>query len=162
MELREYKQVLVGDAFVVRSPAWWRDVMLGLLWGIALVWDSFDALKWILFKQHVASEAIFVAVPFLLALLSPRRLLTIFVGLCLPLFRLVFMLFLFANLWSALGVPLWGGLVFLVGSKVNREESQDIAVPEGFTGLELLLTMTCLGAEIFLLVLLRRVLGLHG
>ncbi len=72
------------------------------------------------------------------------------------------MLFLFANLWSALGVLLWGGLVFLVGSKMDREESQDIAVPEGFTGLELLLTITCLGARIFLLVLLRRVLGLHG
>jgi hypothetical protein len=153
---------VVCDAFVVRSPGWWRDVLLGLFWGIALVWASFDALKWILFKQHLLSEAIFVAVPFLLALLSPRRLITIFVGLCVPLFRLVFVLFLFTNLWSALGVLLWGGLVFLVGSKVNREESRDIAVPDGFSGLELLLTMTCLGVGIFLLVLLRRVLALNG
>ena len=91
-----------GNEFALRSPLWWRDLLLGLTFGIALFWFFADVVHWEDFRKHIVSELIFISVPLGLALLSPRRLLTVFLGFCILLFRLVFIIFLFQSFWSAL------------------------------------------------------------
>jgi hypothetical protein len=77
----------VGDVFQLRSPSFWRDLALGFFWGIPFFWASTDALQWDAFRQHWWRELIFVAMPLAIAMVSPRRLLVLFIGLSLPLFR---------------------------------------------------------------------------
>src|SRR6516165_7856552 len=58
--------------FSLRSPEWWRHLTLGLLLGGSLIWALSDT------TFH--SETVCVAIPLALALLSPRRVLTVFWG----------------------------------------------------------------------------------
>ena len=74
---------------------------------IALFWLLADMLHWEEFKKHIPSELIFIFVPFGLALLSPRRLLTVFLGFSILLSKFVFLIFLFQSLWSALVTVVW-------------------------------------------------------
>jgi hypothetical protein len=89
------KYIYRGDEFAIRSPLWWRDLLLSLTFGIALFWLLADMLHWEEFKKHIPSELIFIFVPFGLALLSPRRLLTVFRGFSILLSKFVFLIFLF-------------------------------------------------------------------
>jgi hypothetical protein len=114
------KYIYRGDEFAIRSPLWWRDLLLGLVFGIALFWFLADSLHWQEFKRHLASELIFICIPFGLALLSPRRLLTVFLGFSVLLFRFIFLVFLFQSLWSALVTIVWAIALILLGREVNR------------------------------------------
>ena len=145
-----------------RSPLWWRDLLLGLTFGIALFWLLADTLHWEEFKQHIPSELIFIFVPFGLALLSPRRLLTVFLGFSILLFKFVFLIFLFQNLRSALLTVAWAIGVILLGREVNRRDRLlGTEIPKGTTGLEFLVLMLAICAAFGMLFLLRRVLGLE-
>jgi hypothetical protein len=148
------------SVFALREPEFWRDLILGLLFGAALVLAFEDSLHWNTFKSHIAGEILFVCIPCALALLSPRKLLTVFLALSLLLFRGIFLLFLFQNLWSALAIVAWILLLIYLFHAVNRRYPEKLRVPEGFTILELLLTVAGVGGGLFLLYLLRRSLGL--
>jgi hypothetical protein len=141
------QRAVVGDAFQLRSPSFWRDLALGLFWGIALFWSSMDALRWGTFRQNWWRELIFVAIPLLVAMLSPRRLVVLFVGLCLPLFRFAFLVFVFRSVFSALVVIAWAVLLVVVGALV-KTNYEDISVPEGTTGLELLVSISALAIAV--------------
>ena len=149
------------NEFALREPKWWRDLTLGLLLGASLVWAFADTMQWRSFKSHIAAEIVFVGIPFVLALLSPRRLLVFFLGLSLVLFRCIFLIFLFQNLWSALATIAWLLLLIYLGYVVNRRYESDLTrLPEGFTIMEVLLLAVGVGGGLFLLSLLRRSLGL--
>lgn len=149
------------NEFTLRAPEWWRDVILGLLLGTSLVWAFADAIHWYSFKSHIAAESVFVGIPFALASLSPRRLLAFFIGLSLVLFRCIFLIFLFQNLWSALATIAWLLLLICLGYAINRRyEPDELRLPEGFTIIEFLLLAIGVGGGLFLLSLLRRSLGL--
>jgi len=141
------QRVLVGDAFQLRTPSFWRDLALGFFWGVALFWASLDALHWDSFSQNWWRELLFVAIPLGIAMLSPRRLLVLFAGLCLPLFRFIFLVFMLRSVWSALVVVAWAVLLVSVGILVNAKYD-DISVPEGTTGLELPLSMTAIATSV--------------
>jgi hypothetical protein len=150
-----------GDEFAIRSPLWWRDLLLGLTFGIALFFFLSDALHWETFKKHIFTELIFIGVPLGLAILSPRRLLTVFIGLSLLLFRFIFLIFLFENRWSALVTIVWAIALILLGREVNRRYRMlEVEIPDGTTGLEFLVLMLGVGAAFGMLFLLRRILGL--
>ena len=106
-----------------------------------------DALQWGAFRQHWLKELIFVVIPFGIAMLSPRRLLVLLIGLGLPLFRYAFLVFVFRNTSSALAVVAWAVLLVIVGACVNTTYD-DIPVPEGTTGVELLLLMTAIAMSV--------------
>jgi hypothetical protein len=114
------KYIYRGDEFAIRLPLWWRDLLLGLTFGIVLFFFLSDTLHWEVFKKHISSELIFISIPFGLALLSPRRLLTVFLGFSLLLFRFIFLIFLFENLWSALVTVVWAIALIFLGREVNR------------------------------------------
>jgi len=155
------KYIYRGDEFAIRLPLWWRDLLLGLTFGIALFWLLADTLHWEEFKQHIPSELIFIFVPFGLALLSPRRLLTVFLGNSILLFKFVFLIFLFQSLWSALVTIVWAIALILLGREVNRRYKMlEFEILDGTTGLEFLILMVTIGAAFGMLFLLRRVLGL--
>ena len=155
------KYIARGDEFVVRSPLWWRDLFLGMIFGIALFWLLIDARQWEVFRKHLPLEIVFVSVPFGLALLSPRRLLTLFVGFGLLLFRVVFVFLFSANLWSALVGIIWAVILIFLWRAVNRRYQTLISeIPDGTTALELLLLVLAIGTSIGMLFLLRRVLAL--
>ena len=159
MALSRY--IYKGDEFTICSPLWWRDLLLGLAFGIALFFFFSDALRWATFEKHVFAEVIFIGVPFGLAMLSPRRLLTVFLGLSLLLFRLAFLIFLFENLWLALAIVVWATALIFLGRAVNRRYRKLVVeIPDGMTGLELLVLMSGLGAAFGMLILLRRILGI--
>jgi hypothetical protein len=64
-----------------------------MLFGFAILWAFADAtLHWEMFKTHPLGELVSVGILFGLALLSPRKLLTVFLGLCILLFRFVFLI----------------------------------------------------------------------
>lgn len=156
------KYIYRGDEFAIRSPLWWRDLLLGLTFGIALFWFLADSLHWQEFKSHLASEVIFISVPFGLALLSPRRLLTVFLGFSILLFRFIFLIFLFQSLWSALVTIVWAIALILLGREVNRRYRMlDFEIPDGTTGLEFLILTVTIGGGFGMLSLLRRALGLE-
>jgi hypothetical protein len=157
----ESRRASGSSEFAVRAPEWWRDLTLGTLFGVALVWAFADALHWDTFRNHVALEIVFVGVPLVLAALSPRRLFALFIGLCVVLFRCIFLIFLFQNLRSALATIGWFLLLFWLGYIVNRRYRLDeMEFPEGFTVAEFLFLAVGLGGGLFLLYLLRRSLGL--
>src|ERR1700676_5135757 len=107
--------------FALRAPDWWRDLTLGMLFGVALLWAFFDAtLHWDTFNRHLVGEVVSVSIPLALALSSPRRLLAIFTGLCIPLVRFIFLIFIFQNVWSMLATVLWLVLLVSLGYTVNR------------------------------------------
>jgi hypothetical protein len=155
------KYIYRGDEFTMRSPLWWRDLLLSFPFGIALLFFFSDALRWASFEKHILAEVVFVGVPFGLAALSPRRLLTIFLGLSFVLFRFAFLIFLFENLWLALAIVVWAIALILLGRAVNRRyRTLIVELPSGTTGLEFLILMLGLGLAFGMLMLLRRVLGL--
>jgi hypothetical protein len=155
------KYIYRGDEFAIRSPLWWRDLLLGLTFGIALFFFLSDTLHWEAFKKHIPSELIFICIPFGLALLSPRRLLTVFLGFSILLFRFVFLIFLFQSLWSALVTVVWAIALILLGREANRRYRMlEFEIPDGTTGLEVLILMVTIGAACGMLFLLRRALGL--
>jgi hypothetical protein len=159
--MSELRRASSLNEFALREPEWWRDLTLGLLLGASLVWAFADAMRWSSFKSHITAELVFVGIPFALASLSPRRLLVFFLGLTLVLFRCIFLIFLFQNLWSALATIAWLLLLICLGYLVNRRyESDGMRLPEGFTIIEVLLLAVGVGGGLFLLSLLRRLLGL--
>jgi hypothetical protein len=155
------RKLIVGDAFELRAPTFWRDLCLGMFWGIALVWASFDALQWRAFIHNVPKEVAFVAIPLAIAMVSPRRLAVLLVGMGLPLFRLLFLAFAFQSVKWAIAVAIWALGLVLVAKAVN-ENYDDISVPDGTTGIELLLSMSALAMSIFALWEFRRVIGLNS
>ncbi len=155
------KFIYRGDEFAIRSPSWWRDLLLGLTFGIALLFFLSDTLHWEVFEKHIPSELIFIGVPFGLALLSPRRLLTVFLGFSILLFRSIFLIFLFKSLWSAVVTIVWAIALIFLGREVNRRYGMlEIEVPDGTTGLELLVLILGVSAAFGMLFLLRGILGL--
>jgi hypothetical protein len=147
--------------FALRAPEWWRDLTLGLLFGVALLWAFSDALHWENFRRHLAAEIVCVGIPFALALLSPRRLLALFLGFCIALFRCIFLIFLFHNLWSMLATLAWLLLLAWSGYAASRRyKLGEMRLPEGFTIVEFLLLGVGFGGGVFLLYLLRGSLGL--
>jgi hypothetical protein len=150
------------NEFSVRSPDWWRDLSLGMLLGASLIWALSDAtFHRGLFKIHVLAEVLCVAIPLALALLSPRRILAVFLGMSVAFFRGVFLLFLFHDIQSALATLVWLVVVIYLGYEVNRlYPPWEMKLPEGFTVLEFLLTGLVVGGGFYLLVLLRRLLGI--
>jgi hypothetical protein len=159
--MSELRRASSLNEFALREPEWWRDLTLGLLLGASLVWAFADAIRWSSFKSHITAELVFVGIPFVLASLSPRRLLVFFLGLALVLFRCIFLIFLFQNLWSALATIAWLLLLICLGYLVNRRYEPDgMRLPEGFTIIEVLLLAVGVGGGLFLLSLLRRLLGL--
>jgi hypothetical protein len=155
------RRVIVGDALELRAPACWRDLCLGIMWGIALVWASLAALQWQSFVHNIPREGAFVLVPLAIAMSSPRRLVVLFVGLTLPLFRLFFLMFALQSFGWTIATLIWAsGLVF-VGKAVN-ENCERISTPDGTTGLELLLSISAIAFEVFALWEFRRVLGLSA
>ena len=71
----------VRNEFSLRSLEWWRDLTLGLLLGGSLIWALSDTtFHWETVKTHAFAEVVCVAIPLALALLSPRRVLTVFWG----------------------------------------------------------------------------------
>jgi hypothetical protein len=155
------RKLIVGDAFEMRAPAFWRDLCLGMFWGIALVWASFDALQWQAFVRNVPKEVTFVAGPLAIAMVSPRRLVVLLVGMGLPLFRLLFLVFAFQSMKWVLAVAIWALGLVLVAKAVN-ENYEDISVPDGTTGIELLLSMSALAVSVFALWEFRRMIGLNS
>jgi hypothetical protein len=154
------RRTIGPSEFALRAPDWWRDLALGMFFGVALLWAFFDAtLHWETFKTHLVGEIVSVGIPFALALLSPRRLLTVFLGLCIPLFRFVFLIFLFQNLWSLPATVVWLLLLVLLGRTVNRRY-EDLRLPKGFTVVEFLLLAVVLGGGFYLLYLLRGSFGI--
>jgi len=157
----ESRRASGASEFALRAPDWWRDLILGLLFGIGLLWAFFDALHWDGFRRHLAAEIIFVGISFALALLSPRRLLVVFMGMCVMLFRFVFLIFLFHNDWSMLATVAWLLLLVWLGYAVNRRyRLEEMKLPEGFTVVEFLLLAIGLGGGLSPLYLLRRFIGL--
>ncbi len=147
--------------FALGAPDWWRDLTLGLLFGVALLWAFFDAtLHWDTFKSHLLSEVVSVSIPLVLALLSPRRLLAVFIGLSIILFKLIILIFIFHNVWSLLAAVLWLALLLSLGYTVNRRY-EHLQLPAGFTAVELLLLAVAFGGGIYLLYLLRHFLNLN-
>src|SRR5215469_18160795 len=144
------RKLIVGDAFELRSPTVWRDLCLGMFWGIALVWASFDALQWQVFVRNFPKEVVFVLVPLTIAMVSPRRLAVLLVGMGLPLFRLLFLAFAFQSVRWAIAVAIWALGLVLVGKAVN-ENYEGISIPDGTTGIELLLSMSALALAVFAL-----------
>src|ERR1700730_126652 len=137
--------------FALRAPDWWRDLTLGMLFGVALLWAFVDAtLHWDTFNRHLVGEIVSVSIPLVLALLSPRRLLAVFIGLGVILFRLIFLIFIFHNAWSMLATALWLVLLISLGYTVNRKY-EDLHLPEGFTLVEFLLLAVGIGGGIYLL-----------
>jgi len=155
------RKLIVGDAFELRAPTFWRDLCLGMFWGIALVWASFDALQWQVFVRNVPKEVAFVAVPLTIAMVSPRRLAVLLVGMGLPLFRLLFLAFAFQSVRWAIAVAIWALGLVLVGKAVN-ENYEGVSIPDGTTGIELLLSMSALALSVFALWEFRRVIGLNS
>jgi len=146
--------------FALRAPDWWRDLTVGILFGVALLWAFFDAtLQWDTFNRHLVGEVVSVSIPLVLALCSPRRLLAVFIGLSILLFRLIFLIFIFQNAWSLLATATWLALLVSLGYTVNRRY-EHLQLPEGFTALELLLLAVGIGGGIYLLYLLRHFLNL--
>jgi hypothetical protein len=157
----ESKRASGSSEFALRAPEWWRDLTLGSLFGVALVWAFADALHWDSFRGHIAGEIVFVGIPSALASLSPRRILALFIGLSVVLFRCIFLIFLFQNLWSTLATLAWFLLLVLLGRAVNRRyRLSEMRIPEGYTIVEFLLLAIGLGGGLCLLYLLRRLLGL--
>jgi hypothetical protein len=155
------KYISRGDEFVIRSPLWWRDLLLGIIFGIALVWVLIDTNQWEVFKRHLLSEVAFVSVALGLALLSPRRLLTVFIGFGLLLFRFLFIFFFFQNVWSALVGIVWAAVLIVLGRAVGRRyKTLNWEIPDGTTALELLILVLAISAGIGTLFLVRKVLGL--
>jgi hypothetical protein len=155
------RRLIVGDALELRAPAFWRDLCLGMLWGIAVVWASFDALQWQSFVRNVPKEVIFVAAPLAIAMFSPRKLAVLLLGLTLPLFRLLFLVFAFQSLRWAVAVAIWALGLVLVAKAVNNKY-EDISIPDGTTGIELLLSMSALAMSVFALWEFRRLIGLNS
>jgi len=154
------RRTMGPSEFALRAPDWWRDLALGMFFGVALLWAFFDAtLHWEAFKTHLIGEIVSVVIPLTLALLSPRRVLTVFLGLCIPLFRFVFLIFLFQSFWSLLVTVAWLLLLVLLGSMVNRHYEY-LRLPEGFTVIEFLLVAVVLGGGCYLLYLLRTSFGM--
>jgi hypothetical protein len=58
------KYIYRGDEFKIRSPEWWRNLLLDSVFGIALFWFLADSLHWKEFKRHLPAELIFLSVPF--------------------------------------------------------------------------------------------------
>lgn len=134
---------------------------MGTLFGGTLIWSFSDALHWVNFKKHVLTELIFVGIPFLLALLSPRKQLALFIGFSLILFRCIFLIFLFQNIWTATATVLWLVLLVWLGAFINRRYAPELArLPDDITVVEFLLVGTFLGVAFYALYLLRRTLGL--
>jgi len=150
------------NGFSLRSPEWWRDLALGLLLGGSLIWALSDtSFHWETFKTHTFAEVVCVAIPLALALLSPRRILTVFLGLSVVSFRGVFLLFLFHDIRSTLATLVWLLLLICLGYAANRRyELEQMKLPEGFTVVEFLLTGLVVGGGFYLLHLLRRSLGI--
>jgi hypothetical protein len=155
------RKIIVGDALELRAPAHWRDLCLGILWGIALLWASLDALHWQSFVHNIPMEVAFVLVPLAIAMSSPRRLVVLSVGLTLPLFRLLFLVFAFQSVRWAIATVIWASALVFVGKAVN-ETSERISIPDGTTGVELLLSISAIAVEVFALWEFRRVLGLNA
>jgi hypothetical protein len=157
----EPRQASDPGPFALRAPEFWRDLILGMTWGIALVWASLDALDWNTFTSHLGVEIVSVGIPLLFALFSPRRFLTVFIGLCLFLFRDIFFIFLFRSAWSALATLVWLLFLIAMGVLVNRHDKfEEIRVPGGFRIVEYLLLAGGLGGGVVVLYLLRQSMGL--
>jgi hypothetical protein len=147
--------------FALRAPDWWRDLILGFLFGGALVWAFVDALHWETFKNHFLSEFIWVAIPFVCALLSPRRTLTLFIGLSIFLFRGMFLVFLTATIWGAVATIIWFLAWLWLAIRVNQTYSLELSgAPSDTTILEFLFVIVFLGGGFYSLYLLRHLLKL--
>lgn len=144
------RELIVGDAFQLRAPAFWRDLCLGMFWGIALIWASFDALQWQSFVRNVPKEVIFVAAPLAIGMFSPRKLVVLLFGLALPLFRLLFLAFALQSMRWAVAVALWALVLVLVGKAANQAY-EHVSSPDGTTGIELLLSMSALAISVLAL-----------
>jgi hypothetical protein len=138
------------------------DLTLGLLLGGSLIWALSDTtFRWETFKTHAFAEVVCVAVPLALALLSPRRILMVFLGLCIVLFRFMFLIFLFHDIRSTLATLVWLVLLICLGYAANRRyKLKQMKLPEGFTVVEFLLTGLVVGGGFYLLYLLRQSLGI--
>ncbi len=147
--------------FVLRAPDWWRDVVLGVLFGGALIWAFADAIHWKTFKHHLVGELVWVGIPCCLALLSPRRLLTLSLALSLILFRCIFFIFLIQNIWGALGTVVWLLIWVWLAIRVNRKYGNELArAPNDTTILEFIILIISLGGGFYVLYLLRHAFGL--
>jgi len=155
------QRFIVGDAFEFRAPFYWRDLLLGMFWGIAFVWATIDALNWQSFARNLPKELIFVAAPLAIAMLSPRRLLVIFIGLATPLFRLLFLMFTFQSIRWALAVVVWALALVLIGKTIN-ENYEPTSIPDGTTGVELVISICALAVAVYSLWEFRQLLGLNG
>src|SRR5579871_2469333 len=155
------RKLIVEDAFELRAPAFWRDVCLGMFWGIALIWASFDALQWQSFVRNVPKEVIFVAAPLAIGMFSPRKLVVLLLGLTLPLFRLMFLAFAFQSVRRGAAVAIWALGLAPVAREVN-ERYEYVAIPDGTTGIELLLSMSLLAMSMLALWEFRCMIGLNS
>jgi hypothetical protein len=145
-----------------RSPDWSRDLALGLLLGGSLIWALSDTtFHWETFKTHAFAELVCVATPLGLALLSPRRILAVFLGLSIVSFRLMFLIFLFHDIKSTLATLTLLVLLIFLGHAANRRyKLEQMQLPEGFTVVEFFLTGLVVSGGFYLLYLLRRSLGI--
>src|SRR5262249_37514626 len=142
---------------------WWRDIVLGILLGAALLLAFKDAtFHWEVFKILAFGELVCLSIPLALALLSPRRLATVFVALSILLFRFIFLAFVFHAIRSMFLSLGWLGLWALAGYGVNRcYAGEEIRIPEGLTFFELLFVPIGIGGGFYLLYLLRHSLGVN-
>jgi len=147
--------------FEIRAPEWWRDLVVGALCGFAWIWALADALHWNNFRSRLSAELIFSAIPLILLAFSARALLALSLAFALILFRGIFLLFLFGNIWTAIAVLVWIAFLVLLYRAVNRRyRPADLEIPDGFTILELVSTFFYFGVGGFLLYELRRFLAL--
>lgn len=146
----------------LRVSAWWyRDFFLGSFFGICLFLTSVTATgNWEQLRKHPGGYFLFVAIPLGLALLSPTRMISVGIGLVLPIFRFIFLIIAFTNIWGFLGVICW--LALLIGFAIainNSEKYMRLGLPEKFSTPELLGSLLSFGGAVVATIALKHVLA---
>lgn len=102
-----------------------------------------------------------MAIPLGLALLSPTRLISVGIGLVLPIFRFAFLIIAFHSMWGFLGVICW--LALLIGFAIainNNEKYKRLGLPEKFRTSEWLGSLLSFGGAVVATIAFRHVLAL--
>jgi hypothetical protein len=135
---------------------------LGSFFGICLFLTSVTATgHWEQIRQHSGAYFLFVAIPLGLALLSPTRLISVGIGLMLPMFRFVFLIIAFRNAWGLLGVLCWLAVLISFAIAINGDEKyMQLGLPEKFRTSELLGSLLSFGGGVAATIVLRHVLAL--
>jgi hypothetical protein len=153
----EIREASSPSKFVVRPSWWWLGVALGVLFGRSLMWFLSVARDWAHFKSYLVAEIVCVAIPFFLALLSPHRVIAVFIGLCMVPIDFMMLIFIFRNFWTLIAALMWILLLARLGGAVGRRyKFEDLTrLVTGATAVGFLLFVAVVGGGFYLLHLLR-------